>query len=467
MTENAAVFAELHLRGGEAWIGLNDLMEKGSYNWTDGWAVLYTEWGENQPSEHEGGGCVSMHQDGKWFDDKCADKKKAVCKYTSETPITPPSPPEGICPGELENSNQDWKKFHKHCYLFETKNIVTWSAARGKCKELGGLNSDLASIHDIQENNFVVENMEGTTVNVWIGLYQQTDKTFHWSDALPANFFRWAPGEPLPDEEKCVEIYSRKSMQNLEGYWNDAFCNVNRGFVCRAEQVQPPDKPDNPDTKCPENWKARGDSCYWFEPDSLVAWDTAQEQCQDISNGKANLVSIKDMSENAWIRSKYAELTFLPHPHDYWIGLFKAGPLISDYKFQWNDGSEITFHYWETGQPSDTHGSENCVEASAESGQWRDSFCTQYRGFVCKMTAGKGGLTGGQIAGIVIGVLLGTAVIVAAVLYLGTHFGYIKKPKMNDTKFEEFTDSRSATPTPQATRKENGSTEIYQNEVSA
>ena len=55
----------------------------GDYRWMDGWHVIFTNWGDGEPSDPEGtGGCVSMHADGKWYDDPCDTLAAVPCKYT-------------------------------------------------------------------------------------------------------------------------------------------------------------------------------------------------------------------------------------------------------------------------------------------------------------------------------------------------------------------------------------------------
>ena len=63
--------------------GKINLQESGDYRWMDGWHVVYTNWGDGEPSDPEGtGGCVSMHADGKWYDDPCDNAYFTPCKQT-------------------------------------------------------------------------------------------------------------------------------------------------------------------------------------------------------------------------------------------------------------------------------------------------------------------------------------------------------------------------------------------------
>ena len=55
----------------------------GTYYWSDKWHVVYTKWGQDQPSKPEGGGCVEMDAQGYWADSECSQRKRALCKITS------------------------------------------------------------------------------------------------------------------------------------------------------------------------------------------------------------------------------------------------------------------------------------------------------------------------------------------------------------------------------------------------
>ena len=59
------------------------LQGDGAYVWLDGFLVKYTNWGENEPSMENGGGCVALHVDGFWKDDLCTNIYSYVCKYTT------------------------------------------------------------------------------------------------------------------------------------------------------------------------------------------------------------------------------------------------------------------------------------------------------------------------------------------------------------------------------------------------
>uniref|UniRef100_A0A8C7XMZ9 C-type lectin domain-containing protein n=1 Tax=Oryzias sinensis TaxID=183150 RepID=A0A8C7XMZ9_9TELE len=59
----------------------------GSYSWSDGWPVFFTQWGPGEPTNHRQEGCVSMHASkwfhGTWNDTKCDHAKPYICKISS------------------------------------------------------------------------------------------------------------------------------------------------------------------------------------------------------------------------------------------------------------------------------------------------------------------------------------------------------------------------------------------------
>ncbi len=54
----------------------------GQYKWLDGWPVLYTNWGNNEPTMRDGEGCV-MVKDTAWEDTQCDATRPFMCKIAT------------------------------------------------------------------------------------------------------------------------------------------------------------------------------------------------------------------------------------------------------------------------------------------------------------------------------------------------------------------------------------------------
>ncbi|KAF0296473.1 Low affinity immunoglobulin epsilon Fc receptor [Amphibalanus amphitrite] len=71
-----------YLHAADAWIGLNDLMDDGHFQWTDGTPVQYVNWADGQPNDLFDQDCVSVLEDGsgKWDDNHCVYTKLFICE---------------------------------------------------------------------------------------------------------------------------------------------------------------------------------------------------------------------------------------------------------------------------------------------------------------------------------------------------------------------------------------------------
>eukprot|EP00058_Branchiostoma_floridae_P010640 XP_002596128.1 hypothetical protein BRAFLDRAFT_66146 [Branchiostoma floridae] len=216
---------------GKAWIGLSDMDSPGVYRWDDSWPVLYTRWGENEPSRDVGEGCVAIEYDGRWDDIQCETKLPYVCKTTSDIPPPTPYPVPGHCP------DISWFSIGSSCFYMEQGDDpakqVTWYEAVFECLNRGG---QLASIHDETEIRGFVH--RGLRNNVWIGMYKDRYQSFVWYDGSAIAYTNWAKDEPNnnnnndPEDttiepENCVEMYR-------DGKWNDKECYAQRGYVCKT-----------------------------------------------------------------------------------------------------------------------------------------------------------------------------------------------------------------------------------------
>ncbi|XP_038628923.1 C-type lectin domain family 4 member G-like isoform X2 [Tachyglossus aculeatus] len=111
---------------------------------------------------------------------------------------------------------------------------------------------------------------------------------------------------------------------------------------------------------CPPGWRNFEGSCYFFSSTTLL-WPQAKDNC--IEHG-AHLVIINNQHEQDFLTQNDGK--------GYWIGLTD---MESEGTHKWIDGTDLTFTYWNTGEPNDSRGVEDCVMMLTH-GRWNDFRCT-------------------------------------------------------------------------------------------
>jgi len=72
----------------DTWIGLNDVDEEGTFEWSDGSAVTFQDWWLGNPDGGDSDDCVHITDggpNGEWSDSVCSNPEPFVCKM----PATP------------------------------------------------------------------------------------------------------------------------------------------------------------------------------------------------------------------------------------------------------------------------------------------------------------------------------------------------------------------------------------------
>ncbi|KAK6052111.1 lectin C-type domain protein [Cooperia oncophora] len=228
--ENAMVAetAQQQRIGSPFWIGLNKL-NGDTWSYTDDSQVSFTNWqNANQSSSGPSTCAVSTLPDGTWQSIACSQSRAYVCAISTIVPVVtcPPCPTMFL-----------WASFEN---------------AENICQGNGG---HLASIHSLEENNFVATlGMSGITYTndddlTWIGLKQvnyPNSKDWTWTDGSPVDYLYWAPTQPddAGGSEHCVEVFSDhtgKDPSKDGNYlrWNDMPCATNmRSYVCKKASIQ-------------------------------------------------------------------------------------------------------------------------------------------------------------------------------------------------------------------------------------
>ena len=165
------------------WVGLNDAITEGSYNWSSGAHFLYDNRdtpGSDTPYEDW---FTLMHfedptngQHGKWNDIDLYNNHWSVSVGIAETPI--------VTRGDS---------------AYAIVQGPSWEEAEANAQKLGG---HLVTINDAAENGWIKQTFNselfgGNNNDAWIGLRRQNiSDSFSWADGLSIGYSNWYPGEP-------------------------------------------------------------------------------------------------------------------------------------------------------------------------------------------------------------------------------------------------------------------------------
>ncbi|XP_038077198.1 lymphocyte antigen 75-like [Patiria miniata] len=373
--------------GKNHWIGLHDVDREGNFFWVDGTTLtdsspLVSLWDTSAPNNiGQGEDCVVIQPSNqKWGDLDCSLRKLSICmRPYGEIPFTTAAPEYPPCP-----TDDAWILRGDSCYYFSSVTDAaegrrSWDGAEQWCNQKGG---NLISIHGMDEQDFVNLKVEASNVDShWIGIREYEIKgVYSWSDGTPVDFDFWAPGEPndYNGEEQCAETY------NGDGKWNDNNCGIDRNFICRkhVNSVTPVTKPTTPAPTgyCPVGAAKFDNRCYVFigkDEADRKSWEDAREACETSLGSR--LAIIHSAPLQSFLTTKLKGLDYRM-----WIGL---SDLTSNSQFRWIDGTALDYTNWNSGEPNEANGEEDCVEMTYDvvaAGEWNDNACSKLNGYICQ-----------------------------------------------------------------------------------
>ncbi|XP_065813375.1 macrophage mannose receptor 1-like [Labrus bergylta] len=179
----------------------------------------------------------------------------------------------------------------------------------------------------------------------WIGLYDDVD-SWRWSLSDPdfyglgeTEFRRWANLKPNSGK-LCAAM-------NTYGKWNDESCSKQFKPVCS---------------------NVTGTNVTFVLISTSLTWTDAQGYCREFYT---DLASVRNMEENQKIKR------LIPFLQSAWLGLSRES-------WKWSDGSDLTFPYWNWGEPNRFLSEESCVAANFKAGgRWEDWPCHWERSYIC------------------------------------------------------------------------------------
>uniref|UniRef100_A0A3Q3W752 Mannose receptor, C type 1b n=1 Tax=Mola mola TaxID=94237 RepID=A0A3Q3W752_MOLML len=215
-TKNYAELLALNLKA-PVWIGLNKVKTNGYFRFIDGWHMVFSQWGQDEPSQDRP--CVYVDMDGKWKTAYCNETMNSVCmKYT----------------GTSQNRESNWFQwipYKSYCYKFFTK-IKEWTDASASCLRHG---ASLTSIEDPSEQEFIKSHssvFQDIHSSFWIGLYKNTRGTWLWLDKTVMDYTNWAESQP--------SAHPVGEISTSNGQWRTNRKQFKRPYICKTPKVTDP-----------------------------------------------------------------------------------------------------------------------------------------------------------------------------------------------------------------------------------
>ncbi|XP_039505333.1 C-type mannose receptor 2-like [Pimephales promelas] len=216
--------------------------------------------------------------------------------------------------------------------------LKNWTEAQIFCRENY---TDLATVDDMNDMNELKKSVNvGGVQYIWIGLKRTGVDKWQWSSGEPALYLNWASGQP-DGRDYCA------MMRN--GQWGDYPCSSSLTFICNSS--------NNMNTGL-------------VFVNQMKNWRDAQSFCRQ---NNTELVSLRNQNENQqvkdFISSRGLSASWI------WIGLFRDS-------WQWSDQSNSSFRNWDTVEPNNNGGNENCT-VIIQNTKWHDYPCNHQFPFVC------------------------------------------------------------------------------------
>jgi hypothetical protein len=241
------------------------------------------------------------------------------------------------CPGTVWSSNG-------HCYWYVSGG-ATWDAAEAACVSQSG---HLASITSSAENTFV---LGLTAADAWIGLRDYATA----STAL---------GNCDDCTENCTVTSQRYTFDTCVAYDDQYFTCGGDGWYDLMFNFTPP-----------------ATQYYVFSSPTSGRFAAISNYINDHSATASCYGGVDYGCGNPLIYSLTGGTTMLLQ----FDGTSSCGASIMDVRrFVFTDSAAHTYHNWNSGEPNNSSGNEDCAEVYDASGVWNDLACATAMPYVCE-----------------------------------------------------------------------------------
>ncbi|XP_042352885.1 macrophage mannose receptor 1-like isoform X2 [Plectropomus leopardus] len=362
--EQAYITVILGTASTKLWTGLILDPEHG-WKWSNGKPYRYLKWDSGHPLPNPGHNCAFTDPafQYSWQSSLCSKKLGYIC-YSKESEVLPTQAVEtGFC-------SRPWIPYNGHCFHLN-RTQKTWSDAQQECRNEGG---DLVSIHNVEEQSFVVSQLGYTSTDeLWIGLNdRKTEGLFEWIDHSTVSFTSWEFGKPavFTDVKDCVLI------KGENGNWADHICEEKHGYICMKMSASNPTGDEvEQSVGCKTGWRRYGSYCY-FTGTQTKTFHEAKDDCK---SSESYLADVSNGLDNAFLIS----LVGMRTEKYFWLGLSNQKNFKN---FVWTNTDSVRFTHWNAEMPGNKQG---CVAMTTGifAGLWNVLPCTNKEKYICKHLA--------------------------------------------------------------------------------
>ncbi len=313
--------------GNPAWIGMDDSLTEGVYQWTTGESVTHTNWYTGEPDGSGDFVAINLNETGMWSD----------LPYNDGTPVG------YILEIEAEALTTDEFGLRTMYIPSEVGDGFSWYDAQAHAGNYGGTLLPVGSVGDNDLATLVANGNQA-----WIGLYDSGENEFGWSNYDSLIYTNWdtAGGEPdgLPGDADYAYLDASNS-----GLWFDAEASESAvdGYVMTVQG---------------------GNSIYEYVSGSYT-FDEANAMA--VARG-GHLVTITSEFENHLVTGLIDDGNYA------WIGLYDPD---DNNTFEWMTGESVSYTNWQSGQPS-LGTSEQYARLYGDTGSWYDEIEGTNSGFI-------------------------------------------------------------------------------------